>query len=48
MIRSRIILLVEDNPDDADLTLAAFEESKALNEIVVAPLDRTEFLYQVK
>ena len=36
MIRSRIILLVEDNPDDADLTLAAFEESKTLNEIVVA------------
>jgi len=36
MIRSRIILLVEDNPDDADLTLAAFEESKTLNEIVIA------------
>lgn len=36
MIRSRIILLVEDNPDDADLTLAAFQESKTLNEIVVA------------
>ncbi len=36
MIRARIILVVEDNPDDADLTLRAFEESKALNEIVVA------------
>ena len=36
MIRSHIILLVEDNPDDADLTLAAFQESKTLNEIVVA------------
>jgi two-component system response regulator len=36
MIRSRIILLVEDNPDDADLTLTAFEESKTFNEIVVA------------
>jgi two-component system response regulator len=37
MIRSRLILLVEDNPDDADLTLRAFEESKTLSEIVVAP-----------
>jgi len=36
VIRARIILVVEDNPDDADLTLRAFEESKALNEIVVA------------
>ena len=36
MIRSHIILLVEDNPDDADLTLAAFQESKTFNEIVVA------------
>ena len=36
MIRSRIILLVEDNPDDADLTLAAFHDSKTFNEIVVA------------
>lgn len=36
MIRSRIILLVEDNPDDADLTLAAFQDSKTFNEIVVA------------
>jgi len=37
MIRRRLILLVEDNPDDADLTLRAFEESKTLSEIVVAP-----------
>ena len=37
MIRSRLILLVEDNPDDADLTLRAFEESKTFSEIVVAP-----------
>jgi len=36
MTRSRLILLVEDNPDDADLTLRAFEESKTLNEIHLA------------
>lgn len=36
MIHSRVILLVEDNPDDADLTLRAFENSVILNEIVVA------------
>jgi CheY-like chemotaxis protein len=36
MIRSRLILLVEDNPDDAELTLRAFEESKTLSQIVVA------------
>ncbi len=37
MIRSRLILLVEDNPDDAELTLRTFEDSKTLSEIVVAP-----------
>lgn len=30
------ILLVEDNPDDVELTLLAFDESKLCNEIVVA------------
>ena len=35
MIRSRIILLVEDNPDDVELTLHAFEMSKIANEIIV-------------
>jgi two-component system response regulator len=35
MTRSRVILLVEDNPDDVHLTLRAFENSAVLNEIVV-------------
>jgi CheY-like chemotaxis protein len=35
MIRSRIILLVEDNPNDVKLTMSAFEKSNVSNEIVV-------------
>ena len=35
MIRSRIILLVEDNPNDVKLTIHAFEQSNISNEIVV-------------
>lgn len=35
MNRSNIILLVEDNADDVELTLRAFRKSKILNEIVV-------------
>ncbi len=33
---SKTILLVEDNPDDEELTLLALRESKILNEVVVA------------
>lgn len=33
---NRIILLVEDNPDDIELTLEAMDESNIVNEIVVA------------
>lgn len=36
MIRSCLILLVEDNPDDAELTLRAFKNSNTLSQIVVA------------
>jgi two-component system response regulator len=31
-----VILLVEDNPDDVELTLRAFEQSKLKNQIIVA------------
>ena len=35
-MEEKIILLVEDNPDDVELTLRAFKKSKVANEIVVA------------
>lgn len=33
---TKLILLVEDNPDDVDLTLRAFRKNNILNEVVVA------------
>lgn len=33
--REKVILLVEDNPDDRDLTLIAFREANILNEVIV-------------
>jgi two-component system response regulator len=35
-MKSKIILLVEDNPDDVKLTLRALKKSNILNEVVVA------------
>jgi len=34
-MRNKIILLVEDNPDDEELTMLALQESRILNEVVV-------------
>ncbi len=34
--REVLILLVEDNPDDVELTLKAFEKHKLANEIIIA------------
>ena len=48
MNRTRTILLVEDNPDDVDLTLRAFERSKIAHEIVVARdgAEALDYLYR--
>jgi CheY-like chemotaxis protein len=35
-MHNNVILLVEDNPDDEELTLLALKESNVLNEVVVA------------
>jgi CheY-like chemotaxis protein len=47
MTRSRIILLVEDNPDDVVLTLRAFEQSKIANDIIVVKdgLEALDYLF---
>ena len=35
-MKDKIILLVEDNPDDVELTLRALKKNNILNEVVVA------------
>jgi DNA-binding response OmpR family regulator len=34
--KQKIILLIEDNPDDEELTLRAFRKNNILNEVIVA------------
>ncbi len=43
-MNSKIILLVEDNPDDEVLTLRALKASNIVNEVVVVARDGTEAL----
>jgi two-component system response regulator len=35
-MRSKVILLVEDNPDDVELTLRAFEKNNLSSDVIVA------------
>lgn len=35
-LQSKVVLLVEDNPDDVELTLRAFRKYNIMNEVVVA------------
>lgn len=35
-MKDKVILLVEDNPDDVELTLRAFRKNKVANKVVVA------------
>ncbi len=46
-MKSKTILLVEDNPDDVHLTLRALKKSNILNEVVVAPdgVEALEYLF---
>jgi two-component system response regulator len=46
-MKSKLILLVEDNPDDVKLTLKAFERSRLANEVQVAcdGVEALDFLF---
>ncbi len=46
-MKDKIILLVEDNPDDVTLTLRALKKSKIMNEVVVAQdgVEALEYLF---
>ena len=47
MTQKNILLLVEDNPDDEELTLLAFEQSQISNKVVVAHdgVEALEYLF---
>jgi CheY-like chemotaxis protein len=46
-MKNKIILLVEDNPDDVALKLRALKKSKIMNEVVVAQdgVEALEYLF---
>ncbi|HZS39575.1 MAG TPA: response regulator [Polyangia bacterium] len=45
--KNKVVLLVEDNPDDEELTKLAFEASHVMNEIIVARdgVEALDFLF---
>jgi two-component system, response regulator len=46
-MKKKTILLIEDNPDDVELTLRAFKKNNVVNEIVVAGdgIEALDYLY---
>lgn len=46
-MKEKIILLVEDNPDDVELTLRAFKKNNIMNRVVVAQdgVEALDFLF---
>jgi len=48
-MKSKLILLVEDNPDDVKLTLKAFERSRLANQVQIAwdGVEAIDFLFGV-
>jgi two-component system, response regulator len=46
-MQNKVVLLVEDNPDDVDLTIRAFRKNNLANEIVVVSdgAEALEYLY---
>jgi len=46
-MKNKVILLVEDNPDDVMLTLRALKKSKIMNEVVIAEdgVEALDFLF---
>ena len=46
-MKNKVILLVEDNPDDVKLTMRALKKSNVLNEVVVAQdgVEALEYLF---
>ena len=46
-MKDKIILLVEDNPDDVELTLRAFKKNHIVNKLIVAPngLEALDYLF---